>query len=252
MQTSPMPLDGLSADSSGLNDFRLSEPKEIAALLRRLADGNINICLHGGSDRVVDAVLWAADAERGTIGLSVLGDDPGLDALIDAREAVAVTYLDSVKLQFDLSYCVLVRSDTATILSCAYPRDLFRFQRRNAYRVRPLLRSAPCARVRHTEIAEMRLALRVLDVSIGGCALFMPDDLPPLRPGVVLNQVLLELDADTRFHADLRLQHITSMAPETRGVRLGCEFVATGGDALRALQRFIDQTQKRGKLLSLG
>ena len=73
-----------------------------------------------------------------------------------------------------------------------------------------------------------------------------------LRPGVVLNQVLLELDADTRFHADLRLQHITSMAPETRGVRLGCEFVATGGDALRALQRFIDQTQKRGKLLSLG
>ena len=34
-------------------------------------------------------------------------------------------------------------------------------------------------------------------------------------------------------------------------MRLGCEFVRAGGDALRALQRFIDQTQKRGKLLAL-
>jgi c-di-GMP-binding flagellar brake protein YcgR len=107
------------------------------------------------------------------------------------------------------------------------------------------------ARVRHTEIAEMQLALRVLDVSIGGCALFLPDDVPPMQPGVVLNQVQIELDADTRFHVNLRLQHVTSLNSEARGLRLGFEYIRPGGDTLRTLQRFIDLTQKRGKLMAL-
>ena len=34
-------------------------------------------------------------------------------------------------------------------------------------------------------------------------------------------------------------------------MRLGFEFVRPGGDALRTLQRFIDLTQKRGKLMAL-
>jgi c-di-GMP-binding flagellar brake protein YcgR len=64
--------------------------------------------------------------------------------------------------------------------------------------------------------------------------------------------VEIELDADTRFHVDLRLQHVTSLNGDGNGVRLGCEFVRVDPAAQRALQRFIDQTQKRGKLLSLG
>jgi c-di-GMP-binding flagellar brake protein YcgR len=45
----------------------------------------------------------------------------------------------------------------------------------------------------------MQLALRVLDVSIGGCALLLPADVPALEPGVTLQGVEIELDADTRF-----------------------------------------------------
>jgi c-di-GMP-binding flagellar brake protein YcgR len=171
--------------------------------------------------------------------------------MLESQEVVVVGYLDSVKLQFDAHNLVLVRGERSSVLNCALPRELFRFQRRSAYRVRPVLRSSPMARVRHTEIAEMQLALRVLDVSIGGCALFLPDDVPPMQPGVVLNQVQIELDADTRFHVNLRLQHVTSLNSESHGVRLGCEFVRADATALRALQRFIDQTQKRGRLLSI-
>jgi c-di-GMP-binding flagellar brake protein YcgR len=98
----------------------------------------------------------------------------------------------------------------------------------------------------------MPLALRVLDVSIGGCALFLPDDVPPLPPGVVLNGVQMDLDVDTRIHVALRLQHVTSINPESRGVRLGCEMVNPGSDVTRALQRYIDQTQKRQRLLNGG
>ena len=97
----------------------------------------------------------------------------------------------------------------------------------------------------------MQLALRVIDVSIGGCALFLPDDVPAMQPGMVMNQVQLDLDADTRVMANLRLQHVSVLNAEARGARLGCEFVQLGADGERTLQRFIDQTQKRRRLMSL-
>lgn len=243
-----MPLDVLSAQHGGLDEFRVDATREIGALLKRLMDGCVEIGLHAAEGCSVKGTLWSADAERGTIGFSIDANDPNLDTLAHAGPMPAVTYLDGVKLQFEIQQAVLVHNGRSCVLRCSYPQEIFRFQRRSAYRVRPVHRNAPVVRVRHTEIPEIQLALRVLDISISGCALLMPDDLPPLRPGVLLNQVLLELDADTRFHVDLRLQHISSMPPEHRGVRLGCEFANSGGDAMRALQCFIDQTQKRSRL----
>jgi c-di-GMP-binding flagellar brake protein YcgR len=236
----------------GLDEFRVAAAREIGLILKRLCDANAQLSLTAGPEATVATTLWAVDSARGSISFSIDPNDPNLAPLLESDEAIAVGYLDNVKLQFDVQGLVLVRGARASVLGCAWPRELFRFQRRGAYRVRPLLRASPSARLRHSEIAEMRLCLRVLDLSIGGCALFLPDDVPALQPGVVLNQVLIELDDDTRFTTDLRLQHITSMNSDARGVRLGCEFVHAGGDAQRALQRFIDQTQKRSKLLAPG
>ena len=139
-----------------------------------------------------------------------------------------------------------------------YPREMFRFQRRNAYRVRPLLRSAPIACLRHPMIPDMQLNLRVLDVSIGGCALFLPEDVPMIEPGVLLNGVELELDADTRITTPLRLQHVTSLQHDAGGVRLGCEMVNVGKrakdhklsqDGINAL--IVERTQAGKKVVRL-
>ena len=251
METMPMPLDALGAAPGGLDEFRISAPREIAAVLRQLCDASARLHLNARDGSVVNATLWTTDAQRGSVGFNVDPDDPALNALQECGEVVVVGYLDSVKLQFDVGRLMLVLGQQASVLCCSYPREVYRFQRRNAYRVRPLMRTAPVARLRHTDIAEMQLALRLIDVSIGGCALFLPADVPPMQVGGVMNQVELELDADTRFRVNLRLQHVTSLNFDANGVRLGCEFVHADPVALRALQRFIDQTQKRGKLLAL-
>jgi c-di-GMP-binding flagellar brake protein YcgR len=128
---------------------------------------------------------------------------------------------------------------------------MFRFQRRSGFRVQPLLRTMPVAKLRHPMIPDMQLSLRVLDVSIGGCALFLPNDVPALDPGVLMNGVTIDLDADTRVATGLRLQHVTSLNPESGGVRLGCEMVNPGSQGLRSLQIYIDQTQKRRRLLAM-
>jgi hypothetical protein len=69
--------------------------------------------------------------------------------------------------------------------------------------------------------------------------------------GVTLAGARMELDEDTRVEINLRLQHVTSINNDGRGVRLGFEFVRPNGDTVRTLQRFIDLTQKRGKLMAL-
>jgi len=246
-----MPLDALGSGPSGLDEFRISAPREIAAMLRQLLDGNVTVYLNTIDGTVLHATVWTMDTERGSLGFSIDADDTALPALLQAQEVVVVGYLDNVKLQFDMQDLVLVRGPNARVLSGALPREMFRFQRRAAYRVRPVNRGAPTARLRHTDIAEMQLTLRVLDVSLGGCALLLPHDVPPMQLGGVMNQVQIDLDADTRFLVNLRLQHVTSLSSDGLGVRLGCEFVRADAAALRGLQRFIDLTQKRGRLLSL-
>lgn len=244
-----MPLSGLPASS--LDDFRITAPAEIAAMLKRLADANVHVGLNAPNGTSITATIWAIDPEHGMLSFSLVDKDPQLDAVVECDEAVVVGYLDSVKLQFDVDKLVLVHSGNIVALKASFPREMFRFQRRSGYRVRPLVRTSPVATLRHPMIPDMQLDLRVLDISIGGCALFLPNDVPPLDPGVLMNGVVIDLDADTRVHTGLRLQHVTSLNPESGGVRLGCEMVGAGPEGLRALQRYIDQTQKRRRLLSL-
>lgn len=251
MESTPVPPVASAASSHQLDDYRITSSAEIASMLRRLADAGTHVSLSTPHGTPIIATLWTVDAERGRVSFSARADDPRLNAVVECDEATVVGYLDSVKLQFEVSELVVVRAGDDSALTAAFPRELFRFQRRNGFRVQPMLRTTPVARLRHPMIPDMQLGLRVLDVSIGGCALFLPDDVPPLDPGVLMNGVTIDMDADTRVHTGLRLQHVTSLNPDSRGVRLGCEMVSPGSEGLRALQRYIDQTQKRRRMLAM-
>jgi c-di-GMP-binding flagellar brake protein YcgR len=249
--TQPAPL-GEDGSLDRWAEFRVTHPRDVLALLRQLRDGSVPVSLTGPGGSGMATALWAMDPTRGRLNFSANESDPQLQRLIDGDEAVAVAYLDSVKLQFDLHGLLLVRSANACALQAEWPAEVYRFQRRGAFRVRPSDKLSPLARLRHPSMPDMALTLRVLDVSIGGCALLLPHDVPPLQPGVRLGDVHIELDADTRFEVMLTLHHVTALQHNEHGVRLGCEWGTLGGNAERALQRWIDQTQKRRRLLSLG
>ena len=275
MDTLPIPLDALDALGArpgGLDDFRIASAREILATLRQLQEGNVRLHLNGGnrqngnSGHSLPVTVWSVDDDH--IGFSIDIDvgptDASLTALLEGDDVVAVGCIESVKLQFEAHAMVLVHGARASVLRCARPHEIFRFQRRGAFRVRPLSRSEPIARLRHSAplhatqatlpAAGTGLALRVLDVSIGGCALLLPinvpANLPPTTAGSVIRQVEITLDGDTRFHIDLRVQHATELNVEAGGMRLGCEFLNADATTSRALQRFIDQSQQRSRLLA--
>jgi flagellar brake protein len=232
-------------------DFRVADSSELLRLLKQLRDGSVPVTLSAPQGVTVGSQLWSVDAAQRQISFSADADSVHMQRLAQCDEAVAVAYLDSVKLQFDLVDLVLVHGKDSCALLAQLPGVLYRFQRRASYRVRTFERRAPQAQLRHPSMPDMRLALRIVDVSVGGCALVLPDDVPALQPGSRLAGVRIELDGDTGFDATLRLQHVSAMHGGGQGVRLGCEFIELDGQAQRALQRYIDHTQQRRRLLAL-
>lgn len=245
---SPVPRTGADPNAA----FRISETREVLMLMRELHDSTTPIQISSPSGAGLDTVLWSVDSTTGRISLRAEADDPRLPALIAGDEATAVAYLDAVKLQFELEDLVLVRSINSCALQARLPTTVYRLQRRQAFRVRTPERGAPQALLRHPSLPDMQLSLRVLDLSIGGCSLLQPDDVPPLEVGSLIHGVRLELDPVTRLAATLQLQHVTSIQPQSQGLRLGCELQGLSPDSERTLQRYIDQTQKRRRLLSMG
>lgn len=253
METAPAPLDALrdGAGEAALDEFRIRGTREVLALLRTLLDGAVLLQLHAGDGRSTTSALWTLDADRGSLGFNADPKDPVVEALLQSDEIVAVCYIDSVKLQFAVRNAVLVHGQRASVLMAPVPREMYRFQRRNTFRVRPALRQAPTATFWHPDAPELELSLRIADMSSGGLGLFLPDELPAMSIGARLVKVSVELDADTRFFADLELRHTSPLGKEARGIRLGVAFARLAADDARTLQRFIDTTQKRAKLAAI-
>jgi c-di-GMP-binding flagellar brake protein YcgR len=247
--TRPASLDALGT-GDGLAEFRVTAPGELRALLKQLMDDVVPLNLSASDGSAYTTTLWTLDPSADRISFTADTQSPAVHDIVEADECAAVAYLDRVKVQFDVTDLVLVQGHKASVLQARFPREMFRFQRRNTFRVRTIERTAPTASFRHPGIPDMSLALRVLDVSIGGCALLQPANVPMLQPGAVIRGVRLSLNAETQIDAGLMLHHVTSTGAENGSVRLGCEIVGLNPSAQRALQLYIDQTQKRRRMMS--
>ncbi|MCM0610039.1 MAG: flagellar brake protein [Ideonella sp. WA131b] len=249
--TRPAMLDA-DGDEDRWGPFRVSQPQERLRLLRLLRDGQQPLVLSGPDGSSLTATLWSVDDTRRLLAFSAQDGLPALDRIVEADEGVAVAYMDSIKLQWELGGLLLVHGPRQASLQSQLPGSIYRFQRRTAYRVRTSARHAPVVRLRHPAMPEMALTLRVLDLSLGGCALWCPADVPGLEPGTRLGEVTVELDATTRFTTAATLAHVSGLGQHDGAVRVGCEWHKLPPVAERALQRWIDAAQRHRRLMARG
>lgn len=246
-----------SPDSAGTGwaPFLVDQHAERLQLLRNLRDNSAMISLTAPGGVTLNTSLWTVDTDAERLNFNVDAESPQLQALLETDEAVAVAYQESVKLQFDLEQLVLVRGAKASALQCKLPQQMYRFQRRGSYRIAAQTNQAPQARLRHPAMPDIQLSLRVLDVSIGGCSLWLPHDLPTLQAGTELARVAVQLDSNTAFSAAITVQYISALSQAegaTHGVRLGCAWEPLTAGGKRQLQGWVDQIQRRQRMLSLG
>lgn len=234
-------------------ELRVSSTAEIAAYLQQLQREATELMLSGPPGLSLTSRIVALDSAADLLGLEIGADPEGISqVLVAGGEITAVAYLGTIKLQFDIEAPVLVSGEQGAVLRATLPTRLYRFQRRQSFRVQPAGSVYP--RVVLPGCAEPGRALRVLDISIGGLALALPADTAaaPLPIGHAAAGLVLELDRLTALRVALLPHHDSPISGDTTGTRqLGCAFVDLDAAAGRSLQVYVDQTQKRRRLLKL-
>jgi c-di-GMP-binding flagellar brake protein YcgR len=241
----------MTAPEATPEELRVASAAEIADYLQQLQRDGASIMLSGPPGLNLAGHICALDTTADVLGLEIGTDPEGISqALVAVGEITAVAYLGTIKLQFELEGPVLVSGDQGAVLRSTLPTRLYRFQRRQSFRVQPAGSLYPRVIVPGGE--QPGQALRVLDLSIGGLALALPADVAPLPIGHVTEGLVLELDRLTALRVALLPHHASPIAGDEQGMRqLGCAFVELDAHAGRALQVYVDQTQKRRRLLKL-
>jgi len=245
----------MSASSTQVapEELRVTSSTEIAAYLQQLLREGADLTLSGPPGLSLPSRISTLDTAADLLGLEISTDPEGISqALVAAGEITAIAYLGTIKLQFELEGSVLVSGDQGAVLRSTLPLRLYRFQRRQSFRVQPAGSVYPRVVVPGGDQPHV---LRVLDISIGGLALALQADGDPqqiLPIGRTAEGLVLELDRMTALRVALLPHHASPIGRNADGTcQLGCAFVDLDAAAGRSLQVYVDQTQKRRRLLKL-
>lgn len=240
--------------------FRNHDPRQCLAALREACRASSPVTLGSADGPSVAASLWAVDEVAGRLHFNVNGDTRGAAAVAAQPQVWAAMYQGDVKLQFALRQLALghlaggqrgmvgaMRSLTAVL-----PSSMYSLPRRHAVRVRRTKDGISVLRFAHPTANGQKVTLRVLDISLTGCAVRKPPGLPPLLPGTEVRRVEVELDADTVLFTDMTVQHVTaSSADPLSSARVGVSWRDMPPAAHERLTTWITGGRRRRDLVSI-
>jgi c-di-GMP-binding flagellar brake protein YcgR len=238
----------LALDGDGDDENRIDKPVEVVAFMQRLIDARALVNVSISPSVSITTMLWWVDPARGNIGFSVDDGQDGLQAIADADMALAVTYLESEKLQFLMERMGLVRDPQGLALECRLPASILRLQRRKSFRVKVPSFAPPSLRFRMPGNPEQVIVCKVMDISVGGCAMLLPKDAPLLEAGTLIESSRVDLEPASRFVTGFEvrrggLQEAADGRPI--GMMLGVRWTRLNPDAEKLVQTYVNRQQKR-------
>ncbi|MPS27196.1 MAG: flagellar brake protein [Alcaligenaceae bacterium] len=239
-----LPLTPEPAGDASLEDFRISQPLEVLTLLGRMVEQTEVVALATADGVSCLSAIDGVDRGRRLLWLFGTAGDACLRSLLAAPWVVAVGYLDHVKIQFRVQNLQWLPGAEGSRLACLLPLELYRFQRRSYFRVRPATHPVPVVRAR-TGRADSPIELEVIDISMTGVGLLLRPGSPRFPVGARLPRATLVLGPATRLGVDLKVMHVTPRREPGQGHHMGCTLDGLDEDGLLALQHFISQAHLR-------
>jgi flagellar brake protein len=248
--TEPVAIDRLDLGGTWRR-FRVDDPRRRFATLREICHQDAPVTLGAVSGGAVTASLWAVDQRQGRLAFGLDPSAGGLTRLLTQPDLWAAAYLENAKVQFSLHRVVADRAQRRLCIHSDAPLDMYHLPRRRAVRLRRDGSPAPMARLPHPAPGLPPVALRVLDVSLLGCAMQWGSEEAPLPVGTVISGVELELDDQTFIFTDLRIQHVTPVPRNPGQWRVGCVWMGLHQAAHLSLQTWILRGRRRRELITL-
>lgn len=233
-------------DAAELEPFRVSGPVAIKALLRDLIVRRALIALYARNRFEEFVVTQLVRFDDRNIELDFVTDQNRQNAMLSGAGGIVIGFLDTIKVQFEVDELRIVDSAHGPVLRCSMPDEVFRIQRRDAFRVRPLASEPVTCQVRDHVGGET--GYRVIDFSVTGFSLSVaPGETLP-EEGASLRHCRIEIGRRIAIPCDVVVRHVsTGLLSENGAHRVGCEFQHLSSEAERSLQLAVMDIEKRSR-----
>lgn len=249
MNPAPLPV----TDAQALHDCGIHNLPERIELLQRVCDQRspVSITLQVPGRPVLQGILLSpqtADEQTGmALGIELATPLAAHHALALPAECIAVTHVQGIRVQFQSTLHIDVRSDR--LVRASLPSVVSYFQRRETYRVKPTASVPARLMLRSDHRSGGGCTPKVLDVSVGGLSFCWPSSQGPApQVGARYPQSRLELAGQMPLSCTLEItvvERLHAFAEPEAIFKVGCCLVDPKPAALRALQVYVHAAQVR-------
>jgi c-di-GMP-binding flagellar brake protein YcgR len=229
--------------------FIVHSRREIAAIFKSvMAERQMVTAQPGHGHALFVTRLLAADAASNVCVVDAARDPGRNDALVAANNVVFVSRQGRLRVHWTAARLWLAPLGDGPALHFSYPEHVFRFQRREFFRVQPT--DAEPATCSFVLAGRGHLPVELVDISIGGVGLAgLPSELD-LSPGSRVDMCTLVLPSIGTIGVSLTVRSVEDIEEPGRGVRrrVGCGFVGLPPRYEVALQRYIMRLERMGKV----
>ena len=245
--TPPNPAGGVA--ESDYYKYEIESPKEIAYILHAIGQKRelVTAYFNQGRDFVLTAIL-DVDGEEETVILDCGADAELNQKILSASKVLLVTAQDRVRVQFSVDRVSKTRFEGGDALQIALPEALFKFQRREYYRV-----PTPIA---HPLMCQVALPnggkgeLPIVDISVGGIALMGRPQGIDMVVGTILHGCRIALPEIGNIVATLEVRNNVELTLRSglKALRSGCMFTDLTAGMQVMIQRYIIRLDRDRRL----
>jgi len=247
MDGAPLPLP--EPDGLNLEDYRIHDRREIAAVLRDIIKRRPLVRLGFGPEFIITSLL-ALDPETGDLLFDAAREEAANARIRAAQRLQFVAAVDSIKTQFETEGAENAVVTGTPALRTRLPASVLRLQRRSHFRVEtpraaPLVCSIP---IPGGTVVQFVIG----DLSVGGIAVLMGPDPGVFQPGAVFDNCSISLPEHDDIATGIEIRYLVATghaAAGRAGFRFGCRFLNLAGTVESLLQRYINQLERERRAL---
>ncbi|GEM_PF-1148820 len=233
-----------SGSQADLSRFAISNAREIERILRGLMKDRALLTVQGSrSKETYLTTLLGLDDRARRFYIECAADRRAEGDLLGGAGIELTAHCEGVRIQFTATRGERTRFDGLDAYGLGLPDKVYRFQRRQYYRVQtPQAQPVKCA----IPLAGGVLEAVIVDISVGGVGIRHDAGASALGVGMELPGCRLGIPELGAYTVTLKVRSSAQVALKNGALvqRLGCEFVDLGVPTERAIQTYIFKLER--------
>ena len=240
-----MDIDNYQASSAeDLSRFVVSNGREIERILRGLMKNKVLLTVQGSkSKESFLTTLLGLDDRAKRLYIECAADKRVEGDLLAGTGVEFIAHYEGVRIQFTIPHGERVKFDGLDAYRLSLPDKVYRFQRRQYYRVEmPQAQPVKCS----IPLADRALEATIVDISVGGVGVRYDPSAITLNVGMELPGCRLSSPELGEYTITLKVRSSAQVTLKNGALvqRAGCEFIDLPVPMERAIQTYIFKLER--------